>query len=240
MSKFVDECRKEWRRLGVPEAASNEMAADLEADLAEAAAEGASPEHVLGAGVFDPVSFAASWARARDLVPFGGFRFGGFHLRRWDLLVSGVVCLVAVATGAVILVAYHYRQIRIPPAISARPFFSGTAFLLPRDAFQALALMLLVFGLVGLVSTLAIWKWSALRWALVVSGVVFLVAATTGAVFLFAQPLLTPVPLVLFNTLRVMLLVLGFVGFAFTLAIGKWSALPSQKHSDEVGLPSYV
>lgn len=64
MSRFVDECRKEWHRLGVPEAVSNEMAADLDADLAEAEAEGASPEHVLGNGVFDAHSFAASWAWA--------------------------------------------------------------------------------------------------------------------------------------------------------------------------------
>ena len=38
MSKFVNECSKEWKRLGVPESVSNEMAADLEADLAEAEA----------------------------------------------------------------------------------------------------------------------------------------------------------------------------------------------------------
>ena len=62
MSSFVDECRKEWSRLGVPEAEANEMATDLEADLAEAKAEGVSPEEVLGNGYFDPRSFAASWA----------------------------------------------------------------------------------------------------------------------------------------------------------------------------------
>ena len=68
MSSFVDECRKEWGRLGVPEAEANEMAADLEADLAEAKAEGVSPEEVLGNGYFDPRSFAASWAASRGFV----------------------------------------------------------------------------------------------------------------------------------------------------------------------------
>ena len=54
MSGFVDECRREWKRLGVPEAVANEMAADLAADLDEAAAEGVSGEEVLGNGYFDP------------------------------------------------------------------------------------------------------------------------------------------------------------------------------------------
>jgi hypothetical protein len=40
VSEFVDECRREWRRLGVPDPVANEMAADLTADLEEAEAEG--------------------------------------------------------------------------------------------------------------------------------------------------------------------------------------------------------
>ena len=68
MSQFVKACRREWSRLGVPEAAANEMAADLEADLAEAHADRASPEVVLGNGYFDAKSFAASWALARGVV----------------------------------------------------------------------------------------------------------------------------------------------------------------------------
>ena len=68
MSQFVDECRREWDRLGVPEAFANEMATDLEADLVEARADGVSPEEVLGNGFFDAKSFAASWAIARGVV----------------------------------------------------------------------------------------------------------------------------------------------------------------------------
>jgi len=63
--EFVEECRQEWKRLRVPDPVANEMAADLEADLKEAEAEGASAEEVLGSGAFDPRSFAASWAAAR-------------------------------------------------------------------------------------------------------------------------------------------------------------------------------
>ena len=68
MNEFVEECRREWKRLHVPDPIANEMAADLEADLKEAEAEGASPEEVLGSGAFDPRSFAASWAAERGVA----------------------------------------------------------------------------------------------------------------------------------------------------------------------------
>jgi hypothetical protein len=69
VSEFVDQCRAEWHRLGVPDAITNEMAADLAADLDEAAADGVSPEEVLGTAAFDPRGFAASWASERGVVP---------------------------------------------------------------------------------------------------------------------------------------------------------------------------
>jgi hypothetical protein len=68
VSEFVDECRREWSRLGVPVPIANEMAADLSADLEEAEAEGGSPEDVLGNSAFDPRRFAAAWATARGVT----------------------------------------------------------------------------------------------------------------------------------------------------------------------------
>ena len=68
MSEFVEECRREWRRLRVPDPIANEMAADLTADLEEAEAEGGSPEDVLGNSAFDPRRFAAAWAQARGVA----------------------------------------------------------------------------------------------------------------------------------------------------------------------------
>jgi hypothetical protein len=68
VNEFVEECRREWKRLHVSDPIANEMAADLEADLNEAEAEGASPEEVLGSGAFDPRSFAASWASERGVA----------------------------------------------------------------------------------------------------------------------------------------------------------------------------
>lgn len=68
MNEFVEECRREWRRLGVPDPIANEMAADLTADLEEAEEDGGSPEDVLGNSAFDPRRFAAAWATARGVT----------------------------------------------------------------------------------------------------------------------------------------------------------------------------
>jgi hypothetical protein len=68
VSQFIEECRREWKRLRVPDPVANEMAADLEADLKEAEEEGASAEDVLGSGAFDPRAFAASWAAERGVI----------------------------------------------------------------------------------------------------------------------------------------------------------------------------
>lgn len=69
MNPFVEECRREWKRLGVPDPVANEMAADLSVDLAEAEADGTSAEVVLGTGAFDAPSFAAAWAAERGVIP---------------------------------------------------------------------------------------------------------------------------------------------------------------------------
>jgi hypothetical protein len=66
MTAYVEECRQEWRRLGVPDLLAEEMATELETDLAEAEADGVSAAEMLGES--DPRRFAASWARERGLV----------------------------------------------------------------------------------------------------------------------------------------------------------------------------
>jgi len=66
MPAFIEECRYEWKRLGVPDSMAEEMAAELEADLAEAQADGISAAEMLGES--DPRRFAASWARERGLI----------------------------------------------------------------------------------------------------------------------------------------------------------------------------
>ena len=66
MPAFIEECRYEWKRLGVPDSMAEEMATELEADLAEAEADGVSAAEILGES--DPRRFAATWARERGLV----------------------------------------------------------------------------------------------------------------------------------------------------------------------------
>jgi hypothetical protein len=66
MNAYVDECRREWKRLGVPDLLAEEMAVELESDLAEAEADGVSAAEMLGES--DPRRFAATWATERGLV----------------------------------------------------------------------------------------------------------------------------------------------------------------------------
>jgi hypothetical protein len=85
MSDFVEQCRREWSRLGVADPLADEMAADLASDLAEAEAEGVSAEELLGSSVFAPRSFAAAWAVERGIVPE---RPGRASARRPRVLVA--------------------------------------------------------------------------------------------------------------------------------------------------------
>ena len=69
MSDFVEQCRREWKRLGVSDPLADEMAADLASDLNEAEADGVSVQELLGGSAFDPPSFAAAWAAERGIIP---------------------------------------------------------------------------------------------------------------------------------------------------------------------------
>jgi hypothetical protein len=69
MNDFIEQCRREWRRLGVSDPVAEEMATELASDLSEAEAEGVSAQEFLGRGAFDPPSFAASWAAERGIIP---------------------------------------------------------------------------------------------------------------------------------------------------------------------------
>jgi hypothetical protein len=104
VNDFVEECRSEWKRLGVADAVANEMAADLAADLEEAEAEGVSAEEVLGSGSFDPHSFAAAWAAERGVIrrPVRSAR----ALTRESRLATaiGTLALVIAIVGAVLVI----------------------------------------------------------------------------------------------------------------------------------------
>lgn len=92
MPAFIEECRYEWKRLGVPDSLAEEMAAELEADLAEAQADGVSATEMLGES--DPRRFAANWARERGLVADAPPKK---NRRRWLWVAAFVLALVFVA-----------------------------------------------------------------------------------------------------------------------------------------------
>ncbi len=173
MSQFVDVCRREWGRLGVPEGVANEMAEDLEADLAEARADGVSPEEVLGNGYFDAKSFAASWATARGVVRSASRDRSAVRIHSLVLALSALVAAVVAGAGLLILARPRFgsqamaaapvgqRFSRPVPPILVNPhhFLAG-----PASALDPLGVVLLLVGLIGFVATLWIWRpWSKLR-----------------------------------------------------------------------------
>jgi hypothetical protein len=98
VSEFVEECRREWKRLRVPRPIADEMADDLAADLQEAEADGASVEEVLGSGASDPRAFAAAWASERGIIP----RRRTQGIRRPRLLTVVLLLLVALVVAAAV------------------------------------------------------------------------------------------------------------------------------------------
>jgi hypothetical protein len=124
VSEFVDECRREWRRLGVPDPIANEMAADLAADLAEAEADGVSAEEVLGTSAFDPRAFAAAWAVERGVVPPEPV----VRARSWKrslapAAIVAVLAIAAVVAGAAILSRGTPSRLAVAPVAPPRAVF---------------------------------------------------------------------------------------------------------------------
>jgi hypothetical protein len=125
VNPFVEECRREWKRLGVPDPVANEMAADLEVDLAEAEADGTSAEEVLGTGAFDAPSFAAAWAEERGVVPRATetAKPRG-RVPRAAIAIAGFA-LVAVVGAVLLVVTVHSSEARLAagaPLLKARAF----------------------------------------------------------------------------------------------------------------------
>jgi hypothetical protein len=166
MRRFVEECQKEWNRLGVSQATANEMAADLEADLAEAEADGVSPEEVLGNGYFDARAFAAEWARERGVVdPVAKTRIAATHAPVRPLmlaliaLVSGIVAVVGllIVVGRRSSSTFAVVSFRHAVARPLRAMFVHSGQFGLGAPIAALGLLLLVAGVVGALVTLRYW-----------------------------------------------------------------------------------
>ena len=119
MNEFVEECRREWRRLGVPDPIANEMAADLTADIEEAEAEGGSAEDVLGNSVFDAQRFAASWAGARG-VTAPALPDGPPRRRAFLVALTAIAAFFGLAAIA-LLIGRHSASV----AVSVRQILAG-------------------------------------------------------------------------------------------------------------------
>jgi hypothetical protein len=166
MSDFVEQCRREWKRLGVPDPLADEMAADLSVDLEEAAAEGVSTEELLGSGAFDPVSFAASWAAERGIIPEQPS--GRKTPRRPVALVAftAVAAIVLIAAALALaagkpevsLVAVHKQHpIKLPAGVFVQPPYAQTVAH-TNAAAAPFEWILLIFAIVAL--GFAVWLWS--------------------------------------------------------------------------------
>lgn len=168
MNEFVEQCRKEWERLRVPESIANEMAADLDADLEEARAEGTSAEDVLGRDAFDPRAFATKWAAARGVIPPALAEIRPARtdwIPRWRpaavvaLVVSGLVALLGAA-----LAVHHASTSRAfaapvwrsaqPPPFPMMQVQAHGGFMVP----AAFGVFLLLVGIAGVV--LAVYWWT--------------------------------------------------------------------------------
>jgi hypothetical protein len=168
VSEFVEQCRAEWRRLGVADALADEMAADLASDLEEAEADGVPAVEYLGRSASDPQSFAAFWASERGIVPAPPSAEKG---NRRPLALAVFTCLAAIAvivaalllaTGEpkVTLTASRRPPLHLPthPGGSALP--SGTVHRVQASAAAPVEWILLFVAIAAL--GFSVWLW--LRW----------------------------------------------------------------------------
>ena len=168
MTDFVEQCRLEWRRLGVPDELAEEMAADLASDLREAEAEGVSAEDLLGG---DPRAFAASWAAERGIIPVAP---GRGNARRRPLVLVAFTALAAIVliVSALLLLTGQPKatlaatssgtarsHLQSPPAGHFVPLGPGRHVLLLGNLSAPVEWILLFFAIVAL--GFAVWLWSS-------------------------------------------------------------------------------
>ncbi len=167
MSDFVEQCRTEWKRLGVPDSVSEEMATDLASDIREAEADGVSVEELLGSSAADPRAFAASWAAERGIVPARSGRAEG-RRGRLALMAFTSVAATALIVAALLLATGEPKVSLVTSGGTRPPHFLGAAaaFVPPPSRVQASAAapiewMLLCLAIIAL--GFSAWLWS--KWA---------------------------------------------------------------------------
>ncbi len=113
MNQFIEECRREWRQLRVPRSIADDMAAELQSDLAEADADGVAPEVVVGC---DARAFARTWAAERGAARVRGR--GAFVFATVALFVA-----IAITGAAFVFFASPSQSVQtaLPRALVAPP-----------------------------------------------------------------------------------------------------------------------
>jgi hypothetical protein len=119
VSEFVEQCRREWKRLGVPDPLADEMAADLTSDLREAESDGVSVEQLLGSSAFDPSAFAAEWATERGLIPEPASR-GAPRRKPVSLVALTATAAVALVVAATLLLTGE-PKLKLHTHVSGQP-----------------------------------------------------------------------------------------------------------------------
>lgn len=166
MSEFVRRCRREWRRLGVPDSLAEEMATDLAADLREAEAEGVTAEELLGNSAFDPPSFAATWAAERGIIPEPPPSQGVAHRKPVSLVAFTATAAIALIVAAVLLLTgepkltLHTHGSRPPGPLSpVPPGIGGQVH--STSASAPIEWIFLVLAIIALGFAARLWtKWS--------------------------------------------------------------------------------
>lgn len=126
MTAYVEECRQEWRRLGVPDLLAEEMATELESDLAEAQADGVSATEMLGES--DPRRFAATWASERGLVAEPAPPRP--NRRRWIWVLVGLIVVVLLAWIATVVGLFAAASVSVQTNVRSpvRPVTTPSVF----------------------------------------------------------------------------------------------------------------
>ena len=162
MSEFVEQCQREWRRLGVADPLAQEMATDLASDLEEAEAEGVPASEYLGSSASDPRSFAASWAAERGVIPTPSRAKG----RRTPLALVVFTAVAAIAlVVAVLLLATGEPKVALTartarshlPTSGGGASASSTVHRVQASAAAPIEWMLLFLAIAAL--GFAAWQW---------------------------------------------------------------------------------
>ena len=167
MSDFVEQCRREWKRLGVSDPLADEMAADLASDLSEAEADGVSVQELLGGSAFDPPSFAAAWAAERGIIPEQSSQTTN---RRRPLFLTAFTAISAIAlivAAALLLTGEPKLTLATsgtrPPHLLA-PFPPGVGHVQSTSASTPVEWILLVLAVIALAFAVRLWSnWSRSR-----------------------------------------------------------------------------